>query len=74
MVWRLIYDNENVYDLFETNDITLTTKNVFDGNTLDECFDKIDELQLNCTYPLNDTQNIIFSNGTRTIVNNQLFI
>ena len=74
MVWRFIYDTEKVYDLFETSDITLTTKNVFDGNTIDECFNKIDELQLNCTYPLNDTQIIIFSGGTRTISNKELFI
>ncbi len=74
MVWRLIYDNENIHSLFETNDVTLTTKNVFDGNTIDECFDKIDELQLYCTYVLNDTQVIIFSGGTRTISNKELFI
>jgi hypothetical protein len=74
MVWRFIYDTEKVDILFETSDITLTTKNVFDGNTIDECFNKIDELQLYCVYPLNDTQDIIFSGGTRTISNKELFI
>ena len=74
MVWRFIYDTEKVYDLFETSDITLTTRNVFDGNTIDECFNKIDELQLYCVYPLNDKQDIIFSGGNRTIVDNKLFI
>jgi len=74
MVWRFIYDTEKVYDLFETSDITLTTKNVFDGNTIDECFNKIDELKIYCVYPLNDTQDIIFSGGARTIVNTKLFI
>ena len=74
MVWRFIYDTEKVYDLFETSDITLTTRNVFDGNTIDECFNKIDELKIYCIYPLNDMQDIIFSGGTRTIVNNGIFI
>ena len=74
MVWRFIYDTEKVYDLFETSDITLTTRNVFDGNTLEDCFNKIDELKIYFVYQLNDDQDIIFSSGTRTIVNSKLFI
>lgn len=74
MVWRFIYDTEKVDILFETSDITLTTKNVFDGNTINECFNKIDELQLYYIHSLNDTQVIIFSGGTRTISNKELFI
>jgi hypothetical protein len=34
---------------------------------MEECFNKIDELELNATYPTGDTQVIIFSGGTRTI-------
>lgn len=67
MIWRLIYDSEGIYSLFETNDITVTNKQVFDGNTIDECFSKIDELQLYCEYQV-DNKTIIFSGGSRIII------
>ena len=68
MIWRLIYDNTNVIDLFETSDITITPYNIFEGVTQDECFNKIDELTLVYYYPLNENEILLFSGGTRTII------
>ena len=68
MIWRLIYNNTNVIDLFETSDITITPYNVFEGATQDECFDKIDELTLVYYYPLNENEILLFSGGTRTVI------
>jgi hypothetical protein len=71
MVWRMIYNNVDVVDLFQTSDITITPYNIFEGRTIDECFDKIDELQLVYHYTTEDDSIIIFSGGTRTIVSKQ---
>ena len=68
MVWRLIYNNVDVIDLFETNDITVTPYNIYNGVTQDECFNKIDELTLVYYYPLNENEILLFSGGTRTII------
>lgn len=68
MIWRLIYNNTNVIDLFETSDVTVTPYNVFEGITQDECFNKIDELTLVYYYPLNENEILLFSGGTRTII------
>lgn len=68
MIWRLIYNNTNVIDLFETSDVTVTPYNVFEGLTQDECFDKIDELTLVYYYPLNENEILLFSGGTRTVI------
>lgn len=68
MIWRLIYNNTNVIDLFETSDITITPYNIFEGSTQDECFNKIDELTLVYYYPLNENEILLFSGGTRTII------
>ena len=68
MVWRLIYDNTNVIDLFETSDTTITPYNIFEGLTQDECFNKIDELTLVYYYPLNENEILLFSGGTRTVI------
>ncbi len=68
MVWRLIYDNSYVIDLFETNDITITPYNIYEGPTQDDCFNKIDELTLIYYYPLNENEILLFSGGTRTII------
>ena len=37
------------------------------SNNLEDCFNKIDELEYYYKYPKGDTQVIIFSGGTRTI-------
>ena len=68
MIWRLIYDNINVVDIFETSDVTVTPYNIFEGTTQDECFDKIDELTLVYYYPLNENEILLFSGGTRTTI------
>ena len=69
MIWRLIYTNTDVIDLFETNGITATPHQIFDTNTQEECFDKIDELKITYYYPLNENETLLFSGGTRTIIN-----
>jgi hypothetical protein len=68
MIWRLIYNNTDVIDLFETSDITITPYNIYEGKTQEECFDKIDKLQLTYYYPLNENEILLFSGGTRTII------
>ena len=68
MVWRLIHDNINVIDLFETSDITLTPYIIFDSKTQNGCFDEIDKQKLNYLYYTGGTEGILFSNGSRTIV------
>ena len=70
MVWRLIYTNTEVVDLFETNDITVTPYNIYEGSTQDDCFNKIDELTLIYYYPLNENEILLFSGGSRTIIEN----
>ena len=69
MNWRLIYTNTEVIDLFETNGITATPHQIFEGNTQEECFDKIDELKITYYYPLNENEILLFRGGTRTIIN-----
>lgn len=65
MSWRLIYKENKIIDLFESNGITHTRNNLFISDSLDECFSKIDELKLNTTYIIGN-EKIIFSGGTRT--------
>ena len=67
MSWRLVYENNKVCALFESEGTTHTTKNLLFFDTQEECFDKIDELRLNYTYFSGGTTEIIFSGGTRTI-------
>lgn len=71
MNWRLIYTNTEVIDLFETNGITATPYSIFNVPTQEECFDKIDELKLTYYYPLNENEILLFSGGTRTIINKE---
>jgi hypothetical protein len=66
MIWRLIHTNTEVIDLLETNGITSTPHQIFNANTQEECFDKIDELKLTYYYPLNENEILLFSGGTRT--------
>lgn len=71
MIWRLIYTNTEVIDLLETNGITATPHQIFDANTQDDCFDKIDELKITYHYPLNENEILLFSGGNRTIINKE---
>jgi len=68
MIWRLIHNNINVIDLFETSDITNTPYNIYEGKTQEVCFDVIDKLHLVYYYPLNEDEILLFSGGTRTII------
>jgi hypothetical protein len=70
MVWRLIYTNTYVIDLFETSDVTVTPYNIFEALTQEECFNLIDSNKLFFVYPISETQSILFENGVRTIINN----
>ena len=73
MYWGLIYDDNNVIDLRIINgatfiDVTLNQK-LFTSNTQEECFNKIDELQLTYQGLSGDTGVLVlFSNGARTIL------
>jgi len=70
MVWRLVYKNDGkVISLNETNGKTHTIHNIFDGISQEECFNKIDELQLTYYSTSGDTDTLIlFSGGTRRIL------
>jgi len=71
MIWRLIHTNTEVIDLLETNGITATPHKIFEAITQDECFNKIDELKITYHYPLNENGILLFSGGTRTIINKE---
>jgi hypothetical protein len=71
MNWRLIHTNTQVVSLFQTNDITITDKSIFNAPTQEECFNKIDNLKLIYYYPLNENEILLFSSGTRTIITNE---
>tara|TARA_R110000868_G_scaffold336764_1_gene597681 strand:- start:262 stop:480 length:219 start_codon:yes stop_codon:yes gene_type:complete len=68
MGYRIIYNDTIVFDLFNTNGTTYTPHNIYNGSDLDDCFNKIDELALPYEYPTGTTQCIVFSAGTRTII------
>ena len=67
MEWKLIYKDGQVCNLLQTEGKIYTRKTVYAGINQEECFSKIDELQLNYTYYSGGTTEIIFSGGTRTI-------
>jgi len=69
-MWRLIYSDKKIYDLFETEGVTYTVQNILNSPTIGECFNKIDELKVTYMYPTGQTQTIIFSGGNRTIIDN----
>ena len=66
---RLIYGDGRVYNIGETvsGEKIYTSKTLFTGDTLENCFTEIDKQSLYMTYYSGDTQIIIFSGGTRTI-------
>ena len=70
MIWRLIYKNNGrVISLNETNGKTYTIHNIFDGVSQEDCFNKIDELQLNYQGLSGDTEVLVlFSGSSRTIL------
>ena len=70
MSWRLTYENKKVYGLFESTGITLTNNSLFVANTVEECFDRVDLLELTMLWPSGYTHDILFSAGTRTLIDN----
>jgi hypothetical protein len=60
MIWRLIYDSENIITLFETTDITITQHNVYESSLIDNCFNKIDELGYNFEFVYNNQKQAWF--------------
>ena len=67
---RLIYSDKKIYGLFETEGITYTTQNILNSTQIEQCFEKIDELGVTYMYPTGTTQIIIFSGGSRSIIEN----
>jgi len=69
MHWRLVYKNNGkVVYLKETNGVTHTRHNVYNCDNQEDCFNKIDELQLFYKGFSGNTIAVIFSGGTRTII------
>lgn len=68
MIWRLIHNEENVINLFQTEDKTATSFTVFESSTLQDCFNEIDKRQLTYLYCVNEEEGILFTNGLRTYV------
>ncbi len=73
MYWGLIYDDNNVIDLRIINGATSIdgslNQKLFTCNSQEECYNKIDELQLTYQGLSGDTGVLVlFSNGIRTIV------
>ena len=66
MIWRLIYNDTEIFSLFETSDITLTKNYIFDGNTIEECYTKIEELKFDFEYTLDKINYVVFKNGIRS--------
>ena len=68
MSWRLIYKNKKVYGLFVSSGTTSTNNTLFISDTLEECFDEMDSHQLVALWPSGDTKYILFSGGTRRVI------
>jgi len=66
MVWRLIYNDKSVVDLFETSDITVTRFNVFESENINDCFNLILYLEFNFEF-VYDNKRYVFTEGTQTI-------
>jgi hypothetical protein len=71
MSWRLVYSDSKIIDLFEVRGNTFTPHTIYNGSDRDDCFNKIDELEYYYEYPTGNTQTIIFSGGSRTIIDNE---
>lgn len=68
MTWRLIYDGENVINLFQTDDITATRFSIFESESLQDCLNEIDKNKLTYLYCVSEEEGILFANGLRTYV------
>ena len=74
MGWRLVYNNKSkkVHGLFESQGRTLTKQTVFESKTLEGCFGVMDKQELTYLYFSGGTTDILFSGGTRTLVDGPL--
>lgn len=71
-MWCLIYDNKKVIELFFNSGSKIATKStIYQSPSREECFNKIDELGYVFDYPSGDTKTIIFSGGSRSIIDNE---
>lgn len=68
MIWRLIYNDTNIIHLFETSGYTVTPHQIFENENQETCFQKIDELKFTYRFTLNRNEILLFSGGTRTII------
>ena len=71
MVWRLIYNDTKIIHLLETNGTTVTPHQIFENKEQEKCFEKIDKLMFTYRFPLNRKEILLFSGGTRTIINKE---
>ena len=70
MSWRLIYKDKKVYGLFDSSGNTRTKYSLFEALTLEDCFNEVDTQELTMLWPSGTTKDILFSGGTRTIIDN----
>ena len=68
MGWLLIYKDGNVHDLVNTNGKVFTHKTIYNCSSEEDCFNKVDELQLTYEGLSGGTMSELFSGGTRTIL------
>jgi hypothetical protein len=66
MIWRLIYSDNEIIDLFKTSDITISIHNIFDSNSIEDCYKKIEELKFDYEHTEDGFEYIMFNNGDRT--------
>jgi len=66
MVWRLIYSNKGVVDLFETSGITLTRFSLFESENINDCFNLILYLKFDFEFVYNNKR-YVFTGGIQTI-------
>lgn len=71
MKWLMTDDGSKVKNLLEIsdNDKVYSTRNIFIGNTEEECFTEIENRGLSFIFKSGDTKEIVFSGGGRTIKN-----
>jgi hypothetical protein len=64
----MIYDESKVYRLFESEGKTYTNRSFYSSDSIYDCFNLIDTNKLTYEYRTGDTKVILFSGGTRNVV------
>lgn len=69
MKWLMTDDGSKLKNMFEIsdNDKVYTNRNIFIGNTEEECFTEIENRGLSFIFTSGNTKEIVFSGGGRTI-------